>query len=70
MRLHEEKRGILKRSGKEERVKNWYNYFKEILRKKSKTTYENELKATVINETDTCFQTGPFKNDGYESVRN
>ena len=63
------KRAILKGRNKEERVKNWYGYFKELLDKAPKIINENENINTILDENELNIKTGPFTNSEYENVR-
>ena len=56
------KRAILKGRTKKERVKNWYGYFKELLRKPPKIINENENISTIHDENELNIKTGPFTN--------
>ena len=63
------KRAILKGWNKEERVKNWYGYFKELLDKLPKIINENENINTILDENELNINAGPFTNSEYENVR-
>ena len=63
------KRAILKGRNKEERVKNWYGYFKELLGKPPKIINENENINTILDENELNIKTSPFTNSEYENVR-
>ena len=56
------KRAILKGRNKKERVKNWYGYFKELLRKPPKIINENENISTIHDENELNIKTVPFTN--------
>ena len=63
------KRAILKCRNKEERVKNWHCYFKELLGKPPKIINENENINKVLDENELNIKTGPFTNSEYKNVR-
>ena len=63
------KRAILKGRNKEERVKNWHGYFKELLGKPPKIINENENINNVLDENELNMKTVPFTNSEYENVR-
>ena len=63
------KRAILKGWNKEERVKNWYGYFKELLDKLPKIINENENINTILDENELNINAGHFTNSEYENVR-
>ena len=63
------KRAILKDRNKEEIVKNWHGYFKELLGKPPKIISENENINNVLDENELNIKTGPFTNSEYENVR-
>ena len=63
------KTAILKGRSKEERVKNWYGYFKELLGKLPKVINENEHISTILDENELNIKTGPFTNSEFENVR-
>ena len=63
------KRANLKGRNKEETVKNWYGYFKELLGKPPKIINENENINTILDENELNIKTGPFTNSEYENVR-
>ena len=56
------KRAILKGRNKEERVKNWHGYFKELLGKPPKIINENENINNVLDENELNIKIGPFTN--------
>lgn len=45
------KRAILKTPSKEEKVKNWHDYFMELLGKLLKITYEKETINTILDDS-------------------
>ena len=63
------KRAILKGRNKEERVKNWHGYFKELLGKPPKIINENENINNVLDENELNIKTGLLTNSEYEIVR-
>ena len=63
------KRAILKGRNKEERVKNWHGYFKELLDKPPKIINENENINNVLEENKLNIKIGPFINSEYENAR-
>ena len=63
------KTAILKGRNKEERVKNWHGYFKELLGEPPKIINENENINNVLDENELTIKAGPFTNSEYENVR-
>ena len=47
----------MKGKSKEDRVNNWYNYFKELLGKQPKITNENEPIISILNEAEVDIKT-------------
>ena len=54
---------------KEESVKNWYNYFKELLGKPPKIIIGNENINTILDKKELNIKTGLFTNSEYENVK-
>ena len=59
----------MKGRNKEERVKNWHGYFKELLGKSPKIINENENINNVLDENELNIKTGSFTNSEYENAR-
>ena len=55
------KKGILEGRNKEERTRNWYNHFKQLLGEEPNIDEEDEEINTVID--DNVFRTGQFEMD-------
>ena len=62
------KRATLKGWNKEERVKNWYDYFKELLGKPPKITEEKETVTTILDNRDLNIKTHCFTSSEHEEV--
>ena len=58
----------MKGRNKEERVKNWYGYFKELLGKPTKIINKNENINTILDESELNIKTCRFTNAEYENV--
>ena len=61
------KKGILEGKNKEERIKNWFNHFKQLLGEEPKIDNENEEINTVIEGLQ--YQTGPFSISELEKAK-
>ena len=59
----------MKGRNKEERIKNWYGYFKELLGKPPKIINEHQNIDTIFDENELNIKADPFTNSGYENVR-
>ena len=59
----------MKGRNKEERIKNWYGYFKELLGKPPKIINEHQNINTIFDENELNVKADPFTNSGYENVR-